>query len=253
MTLIVETVTIDADMEAVFDLISQVEKFPLYADFLTEVRKIDDRTYRWVARGRGITLTWDSIITEYQRPVRLAWRSIRGLRNSGAYTLTRSTRGTTVSILIEYHLPGEFLERLAAPLAAPLARSLAARVLAQSQEGAEVRRFGKQGKDARRKTLARTLTAQPRPRSARGQRQRSPRASAVAPLRVMSGNRDRPQHPLPTHSYPSRVPEHRPLLGTDADRRYDRHGHRADLHAADFCVRFPPLAADHSAVYEYTA
>ncbi len=131
MTLIVETVTIDADMEAVFDLISRVEKFPLYADFLTEVRKIDDRTYRWVARGRGITLTWDSIITEYQRPVRLAWRSIRGLRNSGAYTLTRSTRGTTVSILIEYHLPGEFLERLAAPLAAPLARSLAARVLAR--------------------------------------------------------------------------------------------------------------------------
>lgn len=131
MTIIFETVTIDADMEAVFDLISRVERFPLYADFLTEVRKIDDRTYRWVAQARGITLTWDSIMTEYQRPVRLAWKSIRGLQNSGAYTLTRSAQGTTVSILIEYHLPSEFLESLTAPLAAPLTHSLAAQILAR--------------------------------------------------------------------------------------------------------------------------
>lgn len=137
MTIIVETVMIDADIEAVFDLISRVEQFPLYADFLTEVRKIDDRTYRWVTQARGLTLTWDSIITEYQRPVRLAWRSIRGLHNSGAYTLTRSTRGTAVSILIEYHLPSEFLERLAAPLAAPLTHSLAAQILARVKRQVE--------------------------------------------------------------------------------------------------------------------
>lgn len=129
MTTIFETVTIDADIEAVFDLISRVEEFPLYADFLTEVRKIDDRTYRWVAQARGITLTWDSIITDYQRPVRLSWRSIRGLQNSGTYTLARSAQGTAVSIVIEYHLPSEFLERLTAPLAAPMTHSLVAQIL----------------------------------------------------------------------------------------------------------------------------
>ncbi len=137
MTIIVETVVIDADIGAVFDLIARIEQFPLYADFLTEVRKIDDRTYRWVAQARGITLTWDSIITEYQRPVRLAWKSIRGLQNSGVYTLTRSAHGTLVSILIEYHLPSEFLERLTAPLAAPLTHSLAAQILARVKRQVE--------------------------------------------------------------------------------------------------------------------
>ncbi len=131
MTTIFETVTIGADIEAVFDLICQVEKFPLYADFLTEVRKIGPRTYRWVAEVQGIPLTWDSAITECQRPFRLAWRSVRGMQNSGAYTLARSPQGTTVSILIEYHLPSEFLEVLAAPFAQMLTRSLAAQILAR--------------------------------------------------------------------------------------------------------------------------
>ena len=131
MTTILERVTIRADIEAVFDLICQVEKFPLYADFLTEVRKINRRTYRWVAEVQGITLEWDSVITECRRPFRLAWRSVLGLQNSGAYTLTRSPQGTEVSIRIEYHLPSQFLEALTAPLAEPLAHSLAAQILAR--------------------------------------------------------------------------------------------------------------------------
>lgn len=130
MTTIVETVTIDADIEAVFDLISRVEEFPLYAKFLS-VRKIDQQTYEWVARARGLTLTWASVITEFERPVRLAWKSVRGLQNWGAYTLTRSPRGTIVSILIGYHLPGAILEEFAAPLTERLMRSLAAQVLAE--------------------------------------------------------------------------------------------------------------------------
>ena len=112
MTLIVETVTIDADMEAVFDLISRAEKFPLYADFLTEVRKIDDRTYRGVARGRRITLTWDSDHHRISaaRPAGMAINS--GLAELGRlHADALDARHDGRSILIEYHLPGEFLER----------------------------------------------------------------------------------------------------------------------------------------------
>jgi uncharacterized membrane protein len=54
MTTILESVTIRAEIEAVFDLICRVEEFPLYADFLTEVRKINHKTYRWVALATGL-------------------------------------------------------------------------------------------------------------------------------------------------------------------------------------------------------
>jgi uncharacterized membrane protein len=129
MTTISETVTIDADIDSVFDLICEVEKFPLYADFLTEVRKINQRTYRWTAQVQGITLSWDSVITGSRRPFQLAWRSVRGVQNSGAYTLSRSPHGTEVTISIDYHLPSRFLEALTAPLAEPLMHSLATQIL----------------------------------------------------------------------------------------------------------------------------
>jgi uncharacterized membrane protein len=131
MAVISRTVTIGADIEKVFDLISHVEELPLYTDFLTEVRKINGQTYRWVARIQGITLSWDSVITEYQRPVRLAWRSIRGLQNSGAYTFARAMQGTTVTMLMELHLPSKMLERLTAPLVQPLSNSIATQILAR--------------------------------------------------------------------------------------------------------------------------
>ena len=127
MTSILESVTIRAEIEAVFDLICRVEEFPLYEDFLTEVRKINHRRYRWVALAHGITLSWDAVITECRRPYRLAWRTVRGFQNSGAYTLTRSA----VSIRLEYHLPRQFLETLTAPLADRLTHSLAAQILAR--------------------------------------------------------------------------------------------------------------------------
>ncbi len=131
MTIVSRTVTIGADIEAVFDLISRVEELPLYADFLIEVRRLGSQSYRWVAQIQGITLTWDSIITEYKRPVRLAWRSIRGLQNSGAYTLVRAAQGTTVSMLMEFHLHSEFLERLSAPLLEPLSDLLTSQILSR--------------------------------------------------------------------------------------------------------------------------
>jgi len=131
------TATIKADIETVFDLISRIEDFPLYARALKEVRKVDHETYRWCARARGFSLTWDSVITEYKRPTRLAWRSIRGFDNSGAYTLTSSPAGTTVSLRIQYNFPSRVLETLISPLVNPITRALAAEVLARVKERLE--------------------------------------------------------------------------------------------------------------------
>jgi uncharacterized membrane protein len=125
MPVISETVTIDANIEAVFDLISRIQEFPSYAEVFKEVREIGPNTYRWTAQAAGVTLTWDSVITEYERPTRIAWRSINGFANSGAYALTLTPNGTEVSINIEYGFPGT----LSALMVTPLVRAYAAQIL----------------------------------------------------------------------------------------------------------------------------
>lgn len=137
MPTISESVTINADIEHVFDLISRVEEFPIYASMLKEVREIDHRTYRWVARVRGLTLTWDSIIAEFHRPTKLTWRSIRGFKNSGTYRLMRIPDGTRVELTIEYNFEGGLLGGLIEALVIPPARSAAASILAKVKDRLE--------------------------------------------------------------------------------------------------------------------
>jgi len=134
MPAIFQTATINADIESVFDLISRIEEFPRYAEALKEVRKINHNTYRWVAQVRGITLEWVSIVTEFKRPTRLAWRSTSGFKNSGAYTLTRSPEGTLVSISIEFSFPSRLLETVMAPVTIPVARAIASGILARVKQ-----------------------------------------------------------------------------------------------------------------------
>lgn len=131
MPTISQSVTINADVETVFDLISRVEEFPLYASMLKEVREIDHHTYRWVARVRGLTVSWNSVITEFHRPTRLAWRSTRGFKNSGTYRLTKIREGTRVELTIEYNFQGGLLDGLMETLVFPLARAAAASILAK--------------------------------------------------------------------------------------------------------------------------
>jgi uncharacterized membrane protein len=129
MARIFQSVTINAERDAVFDLISRVEEFPLYAHALREVEQIGRRTYRWVANVRGLRLGWDSKITEFRRPERIAWRSIKGFENAGAYTLIKVAGGTRVELRIDYRFPGGPLGRLMEGLVAPVTRAAAAAIL----------------------------------------------------------------------------------------------------------------------------
>jgi uncharacterized membrane protein len=131
MPTISQSVTINADVATVFDLISRVEEFPLYASMLKEVREIGHHTYRWVARVRALTLSWDSAITEFRRPTQLTWRSIRGFKNSGTYRLTNIPEGTRVELTIEYFFQGGLFDGLMEALVIPLARTAAASILAK--------------------------------------------------------------------------------------------------------------------------
>jgi ubiquinone/menaquinone biosynthesis C-methylase UbiE/ribosome-associated toxin RatA of RatAB toxin-antitoxin module len=124
-----ETVEIKADPDTVFDLIMRIEEFPLYTDALEEVRAIGPDTYHWTAKAHGIRLEWDSVVTDCERPKRLAWRSIKGVVNSGGYTLTPLPGGTRVSFSLEYRFPSRLLEKLLGPLITRLTRNTAVEIL----------------------------------------------------------------------------------------------------------------------------
>lgn len=125
-----ETVEIKADPEAVFDLIARVEDFSRYTAVIRDIRALGHDTYRWRVKVAGVPLEWDVEVTERRRPRRFAWRSIRGVANSGSYELEPVPGGTRASFAMEYRLPNPLLELLIAPLANPLIRTVSVEILA---------------------------------------------------------------------------------------------------------------------------
>ena len=137
MQVIQQHAEIGASPDDVFDLITRIEEFPLYSDLLKEVRAIGPDRYHWVASAHGISLEWDAIVTERDRPRRIAWRSIKGFVNSGAYELSPSPPGTAVSISFEFDFPNRALEKLLSRLVKPLVRNAAAQILARVKQRLE--------------------------------------------------------------------------------------------------------------------
>ncbi len=109
--MISRSVEIMADPDTVYDLICKVEGFSLYSDLIESIKETAPKTYHWEAKLGVIPLQWDAVVTEECRPRRFAWHSIRGLKNSGSYTLTPSGSGTTVCFEMEFHLPVSILEQ----------------------------------------------------------------------------------------------------------------------------------------------
>lgn len=166
MPAISESVTIKANIADVFALISRVEEFPMYARYIEDVQRIGRRTYHWVARVEGVRLTWDSIISEFCRPTRLSWRSIRGFENAGTYTLIQVPGGTRVDLHIEYGLTGGLLGAGIGRLVKPAVGTAAKSILARVKERLEGRRPdtekpGSGLRRSRRLTLPGTPMAQP--------------------------------------------------------------------------------------------
>ena len=139
MTSIRETVEIKASPEAVFDLIVRVEDFSLYTGIISEIKATAADTYHWRVRVGGISLDWDTVVTECVRPNAFAWRSISGVVNSGSYHLAPSPVGTVVSFMMEYRLSNRLLEMAFAPLVDPLIRKVGSEILAAVKERLEAK------------------------------------------------------------------------------------------------------------------
>jgi uncharacterized membrane protein len=129
MALLEQTVQIRAQPEAVFDLIARVEDFCQYTEMIKDIRATAEDTYHWKVRAAGVSLEWDGVVVERDRPRRFAWKSINGVPNGGTYVLQAIPQGTLVSLSLEYHLPNRIVEKVIGRIADPLIRKVGAEVL----------------------------------------------------------------------------------------------------------------------------
>lgn len=129
MQTISKTVVIHASPDDVYDLIARVEDFVLYSSIIREIRHTSTDSYRWRVQLAGIPLEWSAMITERDRPRRLAWRAISGVHNAGSYTLTPVEAGTEVSFVMQYELPEYFVEQVLAPVLDPLVQHMETNIL----------------------------------------------------------------------------------------------------------------------------
>lgn len=129
MPFIERVVEIKASPEKVFDLIARPEDFSEYSSLVKKVTATGDETYHWVAGIYGIEVEWDAKVVEKIKPERFAWQSIKGVENSGSYTLKPIEGGTMVIFHMEYHLPSAVLENLARVFAGGFIEKMASELL----------------------------------------------------------------------------------------------------------------------------
>jgi uncharacterized membrane protein len=133
-----KSIEIRAEPEKVFDLIARVEDFVHYSDAIREIRKIAPDTYHWAVQLGGFSFSWDAKVVEHVRPERFAWRSVRGVNNSGRYVLTPTRSGTSISFTMQYQLPNPLLAMLITPVLGPLIGGINMEILAAIKRQLEV-------------------------------------------------------------------------------------------------------------------
>jgi len=103
-----KTIHIKAAPEAIFDLWSHYDSFPQFMENVVEVRDLGDRRSHWVVKGlAGTHVEWDSVLTESDRPLMLAWRSEQGalIEHDGSVHLEPQADGTRVTVRMAYRPP----------------------------------------------------------------------------------------------------------------------------------------------------
>ena len=107
-----KSIHIDAAPEEVYDLWSNYENFPQFMSHVVEVRDLGRDRSHWVVRGPGGSeYSWNSVLTEQDRPHRLAWRSEAGadIPQSGAIRFEPHRGGTRVTVRMSYTPPAGVL------------------------------------------------------------------------------------------------------------------------------------------------
>ncbi|MFW5471135.1 SRPBCC family protein [Knoellia sp. CPCC 206435] len=99
----------------------ELDRLPSFMGHLESVVENDDGTSHWVAHGpAGKQVSWDAEITSEEPGRRLSWMSLPGadVENSGTvhFAPAPGDRGTEVSVVLHYDVPGGLLGRAVATL-----------------------------------------------------------------------------------------------------------------------------------------
>ncbi len=103
-----KTVHIDASPDEVYQQFANYENFPRFMSHVVEVRDLGRRRSHWIVKGPGGSeFEWNSVLTEQNRPNRLAWRSEPGaeIPQTGSIQFERHRGGTLVTVRMSYTPP----------------------------------------------------------------------------------------------------------------------------------------------------
>lgn len=131
-------IEINGPREKVFDFIADVCGFSKYSSLIKSIEKLPSGLYLWTIKVFGITLTWEAEVTESERPSRFAWRSVRGVRNSGSYVLKETNGNTLVEFEIDYSLSeNPIVNALVSPVESLIGARVYKEFLSRVKEAAE--------------------------------------------------------------------------------------------------------------------
>lgn len=115
-----KTLHVDAPLDQVWSLWEHPEIFPRFMDHLESVERLDDDTYRWVARGPvGADVEWKARVVERRPQELLSWQSLpgSGIDTHGSVRFEKGTHGgSRIHVRMSYHPPAGGLGHLVARL-----------------------------------------------------------------------------------------------------------------------------------------
>jgi len=122
METIERAIEVNAPLRDVYNQWTQFEDFPRFMEGVKEVRQLDDKRLHWRAEIAGKEKEWDAEIVEQVPDQRIAWRSMRGVVNSGMVNFTALTPATTRVILALHYQPANTMENIGSMLGLVAAR-----------------------------------------------------------------------------------------------------------------------------------
>lgn len=108
---VTKSITVKGDIESVYNIWSDFEKFPYFMKYVNEVKKTGPRTSHWQVSGPlGINVEWDAETTRLDYNQRIAWNTKDRdgtITTSGDVVFADLPEGrTNVTVTMKYTIPG---------------------------------------------------------------------------------------------------------------------------------------------------
>ncbi|MER5203757.1 SRPBCC family protein [Streptomyces sp. NPDC002825] len=109
MSMVQETIRVDAPLRMVYNQWTQFEEFPRFMDGVEQVQQLDDRLCHWRARVAGVSREFDTEIVDQLPDERISWRTVGGseVTQKGVVTFQRlDDTHTRVSLALDVQPQG---------------------------------------------------------------------------------------------------------------------------------------------------